>query len=66
MPVHFGQVTAYKAFMDRTDPLLRHEKGLWKCALRNKLGGAISVGAVGIEGRRQPIRESTTSFLSTM
>lgn len=44
-PVYFGQVTAQmKTFMDRTEPLLRYGKGLWKLALRNKVGGAIAVG----------------------
>jgi len=39
-PVYFGQVTAHmKIFMDRTETLLGYEKGLWRCALRNKVGG---------------------------
>jgi multimeric flavodoxin WrbA len=44
-PVYFGGVTAQlKAFMDRTQPLLRYSKNKFKNCLRNKVGGALVVG----------------------
>jgi len=54
-PVYFGGVTAQlKAFMDRTEPLLRYAKGPWRLTLRDKVGGAIAVG-----GNRNGGQETT-------
>ncbi len=44
-PVFFGSMTAQvKAFMDRTEGLLRYGKSSYQHALSNKIGGAIAVG----------------------
>jgi len=54
-PVYFGGVTAQvKTFMDRTEPLLRYARGRWKSTLKNKVGGAISIG-----GNRHGGQETT-------
>ncbi|GHT79653.1 flavodoxin [Spirochaetia bacterium] len=44
-PVYFGSVNAQmKAFMDRTEGLLRYGFSKYKNALSNKVGGAVTVG----------------------
>ena len=44
-PVYFGSVNAQmKMFMDRTEGLLRYGKSKFQYALRNKVGGSITVG----------------------
>ncbi len=44
-PVYFGSMTAQvKAFMDRTEGLLRYGKSSYQNALSNTIGGAIAVG----------------------
>ena len=44
-PVYFGSMTAQtKAFMDRTEGLLRYGSSSYQNALRNKIGAAIAVG----------------------
>ena len=44
-PVYFGSVNAQmKAFMDRTEGLLRYGFSKYKNGLSNKVGGAITVG----------------------
>jgi len=44
-PVFFGSVTAQlKAFMDRTEGLLRYSKSKWKYSLSNKVGAGLAVG----------------------
>lgn len=54
-PVYFGQVSAQmKAFMDRTEPLLRYAKGPWRSALKNKVGGGLVIG-----GNRNGGQEAT-------
>jgi len=54
-PVYFGQVTAQmKAFMDRTEPLLRYVQSSWKSTLKNKIGAGIVVG-----GNRHGGQETT-------
>lgn len=58
-PVYFGGVTAQlKAFMDRTEPLLRYGVGRWKLGLRNKIGAAIAVG-----GNRNGGQEATINAI---
>lgn len=45
-PVYFGCVNSQvKAFMDRTEPLLRYGASVWKNALRDKVGAAIAMGS---------------------
>lgn len=45
-PVYFGSVNAQtKAFMDRTEPLLRYGASVWRGALRDKVGAAIAMGS---------------------
>lgn len=54
-PVYFGGVSAQtKAFMDRTEPLLRYTQSKWKSALKNKVGAVITVG-----GNRNGGQETT-------
>lgn len=44
-PVFFGSMTAQvKAFMDRTEGLLRYSKSKWQYALNNKVGAGLAVG----------------------
>lgn len=44
-PVYFGGVSSLmKAFMDRTEPLLRYTTGPKRGGLKSKVGGAISIG----------------------
>lgn len=44
-PVYFGGITGQmKTFFDRTEPLLRYAKGLWRLTLQNKVGAGIVVG----------------------
>lgn len=44
-PVYFGSMTAQtKAFMDRTEGLLRYGSSTYQNALRNKIGAGIAVG----------------------
>jgi multimeric flavodoxin WrbA len=44
-PVFFGTVTAQmKAFMDRTEGLLRYSQSKWKYSLNNKVGAGLTVG----------------------
>jgi multimeric flavodoxin WrbA len=44
-PVYFGSLPApLKAFMDRTEGLLRYSKSRWKNTLSNKIGAGIAVG----------------------
>ncbi|MFR8040301.1 MAG: flavodoxin family protein [Anaerovoracaceae bacterium] len=45
-PVYFGSVNSQtKAFMDRTEPLLRYGASVWNGALRNKVGAGIAMGS---------------------
>jgi multimeric flavodoxin WrbA len=45
-PVYFGSMTSQtKAFMDRTEGLLRYGTSNYQNALRNKIGASIAVGA---------------------
>ncbi|MFQ8602590.1 MAG: flavodoxin family protein [Anaerovoracaceae bacterium] len=45
-PVYFGSVNSQtKAFMDRTEPLLRYGASIWNGALRDKVGAAIAMGS---------------------
>lgn len=45
-PVYFGSINAQtKAFMDRTEPLLRYGASKWRNALRDKVGAAIAMGS---------------------
>ncbi|MGI6766766.1 MAG: flavodoxin family protein [Lentihominibacter sp.] len=45
-PVYFGSVNAQiKAFMDRTEPLLRYGASVWSGALRDKVGAGIAMGS---------------------
>ena len=45
-PVYYGTVTGLlKDFMDRTEPLSRYGKTAYRAALKDKIGGAIAVGA---------------------
>ena len=54
-PVYFGTMNAQmKIFMDRTEGLLRYGKSQYQYALRNKVGGAISIG-----GNRNAGQEAT-------
>jgi multimeric flavodoxin WrbA len=54
-PVYFGGVTARtKAFMDRTEPLLRYAQSRFKSTLKNKVGAAITIG-----GNRHGGQETT-------
>lgn len=54
-PVYFGGVTAQlKAFMDRTEPLLRYTQTKWNAALRSKIGAALTIG-----GNRNGGQETT-------
>jgi multimeric flavodoxin WrbA len=63
-PVYFGQVTGQmKTFMDRTEPLLRYGKGRWKFALKNKVGGAITVGGNRNGGQETAIQAIHHFFL---
>jgi multimeric flavodoxin WrbA len=58
-PVYFGNVTGQvKIFMDRTEPLLRYGKGIWRNSLRNKVGAAVSVG-----GNRNGGQEATLNAI---
>lgn len=44
-PVYFGSMAAQlKAFMDRTECLLRYSKSKWKDTLSNKVGAGLVVG----------------------
>lgn len=44
-PVYFGSMTSQvKAFMDRTEGLLRYGTSIYQNALRNKIGAGIAVG----------------------
>jgi multimeric flavodoxin WrbA len=63
-PVYFGQVSAQlKAFMDRTEPLLRYAKGPWKFALKDKVGGAVVVGGNRHGGQETTIQAIHHFFL---
>ena len=54
-PVYFGQVTAQmKAFMDRTEPLLRYAQSPWRSSLKNKIGAGLVIG-----GNRHGGQETT-------
>ena len=45
-PVYYGTVTGLlKNLMDRTEPLSRYGKTSYRAALKDKVGGAIAVGA---------------------
>lgn len=45
-PVYFGSVNAQtKAFMDRTEPLLRYGASIWNGTLRDKVGAGIAMGS---------------------
>lgn len=45
-PVYFGSMTAQtKAFMDRTEGLLRYGSSKYRNALRNKVGAGIAMGS---------------------
>lgn len=45
-PVYFGSINAQtKAFMDRTEPLLRYGASIWNGALRDKVGAGIAMGS---------------------
>ena len=45
-PVYFGSINSQtKAFMDRTEPLLRYGASIWNGALRDKVGAGIAMGS---------------------
>jgi multimeric flavodoxin WrbA len=63
-PVYFGSITAQmKMFMDRTEPLLRYAQGRWKSALRNKVGGVITIGGNRNGGQETTIQSVHHFFL---
>ncbi len=63
-PVYVGSITAQtKAFLDRTEPLTPYAKRIrLRSALRNKVGGAISVGANRNAGQETTIQAIHNCF----
>lgn len=63
-PVYFGGFNAQmKAFMDRTEGLLRYGKSIYQNALRYKIGGGIAVGGNRNAGQEATIQAIHYYFL---